>query len=439
MTGAGLDHLTAELMTTQAVRSVGRIDQITGGLVLVTGLEEHATFGDQLEFQNGQTGEIVGIAERHISVAIDGACHGVALNDPVIHIGRKPIAPNEYWLGRVIDPDCVPLDGAPLLSGIELRDISASAPPATQRRGLGKRLATGLCVFDTVLPVVRGQRVGLFAGSGVGKSTLLAKLAQRVEADVVVIALAGERGREVSHFVDRVLGPKGMKKTVVVAATSDQTPLRRRKAFYTAMTVAEYFRDLGLHVLLLADSMTRFAEAHREVALTSGETASLNGYPPSLPSLMASLVERSGPGTEQQGDITALFSVLVAGSDMDEPVADMLRGLLDGHIVLDRDIAERGRFPAVDVLRSVSRALPDAASPDENELITSTRRRLALYEENAVMVRAGLYETGKDTELDQAIETWPELDRFFGRNAHLGVDESFAELRRALDPSSDQS
>ncbi|MEO1194604.1 MAG: FliI/YscN family ATPase [Pseudomonadota bacterium] len=435
MANPGLDHLVAELKAVDPVRPMGRVQGVEGGMVHVSGLADHAAMGDQVRLISGDetaNGEVVTIGGALISVLMDRAATGLCVGDRVVHLGPEQIAPDESWLGRVIDPTACPLDGAPILSGLERRPLVNAPPPAAERRAFGARLSTGLCVFDTMLPLVRGQRIGLFAGSGVGKSTLLAKLAQGVQADVVVIALAGERGREVRHFIDKVLGPRGMARSVVVTATSDQSALMRRKALSTAMTVAEHFRDSGKHVLLLADSITRFAEAHREVALSAGEAASLRGYPPSLPHLIAELVERAGPGGAAQGDITAIFSILVAGSDMEEPVADMLRGVLDGHVILDRDIAERGRFPAVDVLRSVSRSLPEAASAEENAMISLARRRMGAYAKNALMVQAGLYQPGTDPELDAAIEVWPRLDAFVGQSAHDGVGASFGALGKAL-------
>ncbi|MER2507305.1 MAG: FliI/YscN family ATPase, partial [Amaricoccus sp.] len=303
--------------------------------------------------------------------------------------------------------------------------------PAT-RKGLGARLATGLSVFDTILPLARGQRIGVFAGSGVGKSTLLADLARGIEADVVVLGLIGERGRELRDFVDNVLGPVGMARSVVVAATSDQAPLIKRRAAWMAMAVAEVFRDQGRHVLLLIDSLTRFAEAHREIALTAGEAPSLRGFPPSTANLIASLCERAGPGPFGKGDITGVFSVLVAGSDMDEPIADISRGVLDGHVVLDRAIAERGRFPAIDVRRSVSRSLPRIATETENAQLARMRRVLTAYENAALMIQTGLYAPGSDPAIDEAIKLWPALDAFFTTTAPEGVADSFARLGALL-------
>jgi flagellum-specific ATP synthase len=297
---------------------------------------------------------------------------------------------------------------------------------------MGERLGTGMSLFDTMLPVVRGQRIGLFAGSGVGKSTLLANFAKGMEADVVVLALGGERGREVLEFVRSVLGPEGMARSVVVAATSDRSPLERRRCPLAAMTIAEHFRDQGKHVLFLADSITRFAEAHREVAIASGEMPALRGHPPSVAHQIMRLAERAGPGVGNAGDITAIFSVLVAGSDMDEPVADILRGVLDGHVVMDRQIAERGRYPAVDLLRSVSRSLPEAATDPENELIMKTRQLLGAYSKSETMVRAGLYRAGEDPVLDQAIRVYPELDGFLSENSTNGPEGAFQKLELLL-------
>lgn len=310
--------------------------------------------------------------------------------------------------------------------------LRRAPPQAALRRRLGKRLATGTAVFDTCLPLVRGQRIGLFAGSGVGKTSLLGRFAQSVDADVVVIGLVGERGRELREFTEAVLGHQGMARSVIVAATSDQPPLLRRRAAWTATAVAEYFRDSGLHVLLLIDSVTRFAEAHRELALMSGEAASMRGFPPSVSGQIMALAERAGPGAGTAGDITAVFTVLVAGSDMDEPVADILRGSLDGHVVMDRKIAERGRFPAVDLLRSVSRSLPQAASAAENALIADARRLLGVYDSAELMIQAGLYAKGSDPEIDRAIRIWPRLDAFLAEPAPMGIESSFSRLAEVL-------
>jgi flagellum-specific ATP synthase len=293
-------------------------------------------------------------------------------------------------------------------------------------------METGLAVMNTFLPMVRGQRLGLFAGSGVGKSTLIGKLARSVEADLSVVALIGERGREVREFTEHVLGQQGRSRSIIIAATSDQSPVLKRRAAWTAMATAEHFRDMGAKVMLLVDSVTRFADAHREVALISGESASMRGYPPSTAQMIMDLCERAGPGADGAGDISAIFSVLVAGSDMEEPVADILRGVLDGHIVLDRGIAERGRFPAIDVLRSVSRSLPGAATGTENELLAEGRRVMATFDQARLMVQSGLYSPGADADLDRAVALNDGFERFLSRVETGGVEGSFEQLRSIL-------
>ena len=415
------------------VRNVGRIVTVRGGVVIAKGLGASTCIGSRtlIRRQSGGylPGEVVQLCGDEQTILPEGPVEGVALDDRVILTGDSAISPDESWLGRIIDPDGRALDGRPLYAGPNSRPLQAKPPAPSLRRKLGDRLRTGFAIFNTVLPVVRGQRIGLFSGSGVGKSSLLGALASQMEADVVVIGMIGERGREVRQFVEDVLGPEGLARSVVVAATSDQSPLLRRRCAWTSMAIAEFFRDAGYSVLLLADSITRFAEAHREVAVVAGEVPVLRGYPPSVAHMIMSLCERAGPGEEGQGgDITAVFTVLVAGSDMDEPIADILRGVLDGHIVLDREIAERGRFPAIDVLRSVSRSLPGCATEAQNQSILNYRKLLGCYSRNEMMITAGLYAKGSDAEVDRAIDLWPELDGFAARTHDLGIEDAFQQL-----------
>jgi flagellum-specific ATP synthase len=435
---ADLNLLRAEISDLGSVRPVGRVAEVSGGTILASGLSSRAALGDRVAIHTSGGrrlgGEVLALRSGRVTLLADGAADGVAIGDRIEIQGQAGIAPDTSWIGRIIDPFGRPLDGRALMRGAEDRPLRASPPPAAQRRRLGERLETGIRAFNTLLPLVRGQRIGLFAGSGVGKSSLLAKFARGVAADVVVIALVGERGRELREFVEGVLGPAGMARAVVVAATSDQSPLVRRRCAWAAMAVAEYFRDQGSHVLFLADSVTRFAEAHREVALAGGEPPSLRGYPPSTAHQIMALGERAGPGPEGAGDITAVFSVLVAASDMDEPVADILRGVLDGHVVLDRAIAERGRFPAIDLLRSVSRSLPGAAGAAENVLIAQARRLLGAYDRAEMMVQAGLYAAGSDPAVDEALRVWPALDAFLAEDEPGSVDDSFARLAESMRP-----
>lgn len=425
------DSLRAEIAEMRATWDVGRVTQVDAGHLRISGLENIARIGDQLRLIRSDTpleGEVLALGRNDLVMQPDGSTAGIALGDPVILLGPAEIAPSSEWLGRVIDPSGRPMDGRPLRRGPLGRALLADPPAPAERRGFGDRLETGMSVLNTVLPVVRGQRIGLFAGSGVGKSSLLAHLARHMQADVLVVALIGERGRELRDFVTTVLGPEGMKRAVVVAATSDRSALVRRRCAWTAMAVAEHFRDQGLHVLLLADSITRFAEAHREVAVSGGEVGTLRGFPASTAHKIMSLCERAGPGAHDSGDITAVFSVLVAGSDMDEPVADILRGVLDGHVILDRQIAERGRYPAIDVLRSVSRSLPAAATEAEFSVITEARRLLGAYQQSELMIRAGLYVDGSDPLLDRAISIWSELDSFMAEVERIDSANSFARL-----------
>ncbi len=438
MATALFDTLRSRIAAMEPSRPAGRVCALRAGVAVVSGLGSELRLGDGVVI--GRTGdplrgEVIGLSASGATILPDTALTGVRMGDPVEPGPAFGIAPDGSWIGRIIDADGEPLDGRPLRRGPIRRAVVASPPPAATRRRLGQRLETGLPAFNTLLPIVRGQRIGLFAGSGVGKSSLLAALAKGLDNDIAVIALIGERGREVREFIDETLGPEGLARSIVVAATSDQSALMRRRTAWTAMTIAEHFRDQGRQVTFLADSVTRFAEAHREVAIAAGEAASLRGYPPSLAPAIMGLAERAGPGPGEPGgagDITAVFSVLVAGSDMDEPVADILRGTLDGHVVLDRTIAERGRYPAIDLLQSVSRSLPVAASATENALIAGARRMLGAYARSETMILAGLYAKGSDPLTDAAIRCWAELDGFLGQSVSAGSDADFARLGEIL-------
>lgn len=421
----------------------GTVTEVAPGMIRIAGISELAGVGNEIVIQKPGTsilGEILSISGDSVTALLYSPCDAIRIGDAV-QIQQEPrIEPGDHWLGQIInyrgDITGAFAQTAPLRA--TNRRLHTAPLPAHARRGIGNRLATGWMVTDTMLPVCQGQRLGLFAGSGVGKSTFLGSLAAGLEADRVVIALIGERSREVNEFVRNVLPQSIMSKTVVVAATASEPPGAKKRAAYCAITAAEHFRDEGHNVLFLFDSITRFAEAHRETALMAGETPALNAFPPSTVRVISELAERAGPGLDDKGDITAIYSVLVAGSDMEEPVADMIRGILDGHIILSRQIAERQRYPAIDVLRSVSRALPHAATDEENVLIRRCRRTLALYEELEPMLRANLYEFGKDAEGDNAIALFPALDKFMGTKSENGIESAFQTLNTILgpDPSS---
>jgi flagellum-specific ATP synthase len=432
MQNAALEILRNRVAEISQSRPVGRVHAVDGHLVRVAGLEKDVRLGDRLRlFRSAGSvldGEVLRIDADSVTMLPDKVPSHVALLDRVISQGPVFISPTLDWVGRVVDPYGQPMDQFPLRRGDEFLDVMADPPPPMTRKDLGARLDTGFHIFNTMLPIVRGQRVGIFAGSGVGKSILLADFVKSIEADFVVLALVGERGREIRHFTQKVLGAGGMARTVVVAASADAPPTERARCPLTAMRVAEFLRDHGKQVLLVVDSITRFAEAHREVAVSAGEFPGLRGFPASTPSRITKLVERAGPGPLGLGDITAIFSVLVAGSDMNEPVADMLRGVLDGHIVLDRDRAERGQFPAVNLLASVSRSLPEAASQGENELINKARRLASLYEDAAAMISTGLYSKGTSPGLDQAVDFQPDFEIFLTDRCSKTCSASFERL-----------
>jgi flagellum-specific ATP synthase len=298
---------------------------------------------------------------------------------------------------------------------------------------VGPRLNTGVRVLNTLLPLCEGQRLGIFAGSGVGKSVLMGMLARHSGADVNVIGLIGERGREVGEFLQHQLGPEGRSRSVVVVATGDEPPLVRRQAAFLTMAVAEYFRDCGFKVLLMMDSVTRFAQAQRQIGLAGGEPPTTRGYTPSVFAELPKLLERAGPGVGK-GSISAIFSVLVEGSDMEEPVADAVRGILDGHIVLTRALAERNHFPAIDVLQSVSRTVPQCLTQQEWQVVSKTRQLLSAYEDMAELIRLGAYNKGSDPLVDEALAKLPAMHAFMKQAPDEGADaaQSFGQLTAAV-------
>lgn len=428
----GLEELARSAVTGLRTETLwGSISAIDSGALRISGVEGLARIGDQVEIDGRRAGEIIAIEGKHAVAMQCGPAGGVTIGARAALFKDEGARPSKAWLGRVINAFGESFDGTPAPQGDRVMSLTPPPLPVNVRRGLGARIDTGLAAFDTFLPLCRGQRIGLFAGSGVGKSTLLADLAKGVDADVVVLALVGERSREVRDFVEETLGAEGRERAVVIVSTCDEPAPLKRRAAQLAMTTAEYFRDLGKHVLLLFDSVTRFADAYREIGLTAGETPSLRAYPPSTFRTVSSLAERAGPGAGGAGDITAVFTVLVAGSDMEEPIADMMRSILDGHVVLDRAIAERGRFPAIDIRRSVSRSLPKAASEDENRLLLDARTMIAAYEEAATMIQTGLYAKGADPVIDRAIAIWPALDRFVSMKSE-NCAAAFGQLHEIL-------
>jgi flagellum-specific ATP synthase len=352
-------------------------------------------------------------------------------------VGPGRLAVADGWLGRVVDPLGAPLDGkGPVPRGGVARPVVAVPPEPGGRARLGPRIGLGVRALDLFCTLREGQRIGLFAGAGVGKSTLLAMLAGAPGFDVAVLGLVGERGRELREFVEDDLGSTRLARSVVVCATSDAPAPLRREAALAAMTVAEHFRDAGQRVLLLLDSVTRFALACREIGLAAGEPPATRGHPPSVFAELPRLLERAGPGAEGcAGSITLVATVLVEGDDHDEPVADAVRGVLDGHVVLDRAIAERGRWPAVDVLRSLSRTVPGVLDPDQRPLVARARRVLALQAEMAELVRLGAYRAGTDAAVDEALRLGPRIEALLhqDKGEAVSLDDAFHALKEALD------
>jgi ATP synthase in type III secretion protein N len=406
-----IDAIKARLAQVPTLRATGRVMGVTG--VSLRFAMPGARVGDVVRVRRrGEplACEVVGFNGGEAIAMPLGSLAGVGPDDEVESTGG-PVAvrAGNSLMGRVVDGLGRPLDGAAPIEG-ELVLVDRDPPRALERRLVTRPLATGVRAIDGLLTLGEGQRLGLFAGSGVGKSTLLGSLARGTEADVVVVALVGERGREVGEFLERSLGPEGRRKSVVVVATSDVAALERLRAAQVATAYAEHFRDAGARVLLLVDSITRFARAQREVGLAAGEPPVRRGYPPSAFSVLPRLLERSGQSA--RGSITAVYAVLVEGGDMDEPVADEVRGILDGHVVLDRAVGARGRYPAIDVTASLSRVMSSVVTPEHRDAARRLRSLVATYESKRDLVTLGAYTKGADKELDEAMSRMGRIEAF---------------------------
>ncbi len=373
--------------------------------------------------------EIVGFANQEAIGMPFGSLVGVGPGDEVHSSGERfQVRVSEALLGRVVDGLGRIKDGGEEPPGGVLVDVDRAPPDALSRRPIDRPMTTGVKVLDGLLTLGEGQRIGLFAGSGVGKSTLLGSIARGVDADIVIVALVGERGREVGEFLEHTLGEEGRKKSIMVVATSDASALERLRAAQVATAYAEHFRDRGKRVMLLVDSITRFARAQREVGLAAGEPPARRGYPPSVFAMLPRLLERSGQG--KKGSITAIYTVLVEGGDMDEPIADEVRGILDGHVVLDRAIGARGRYPAVDVSVSLSRVMDAVVSKEHRESARRLRSLIATYEAKRDLVTLGAYAKGTDKDLDEAIARMPRIEQFLRQDPRdrVAFDDTVATL-----------
>ena len=386
--------------------------------------------------------EVVGFAGDSLYLMPVGDMRGIVPNARVIPVSAAPeIAVGEDLLGRILDGRGRPLDGGKPITHTETVPLMGETINPLQRQPIRRQLDVGVRSINSLLSVGRGQRLGLFAGSGVGKSMLLSMMTRNTEADVVVVGLVGERGREVREFVENALGSEGMQRSVVVATPADDTPLMRLHGAWLTAAIAEYFRDQGKNVLLLMDSLTRFAQAQREIALAIGEPPATKGYPPSVFAKLPQLVERAGNGADGGGSITAIYTVLAEGDDQNDPIVDAARAILDGHIVLSRDMADAGIYPAVDVESSVSRAMNQFASESQQQLITRFRQVYSIYQENRDLVAIGAYQAGTNPQLDEAIALWPAIIEFLRQHQNQRVDSAAAltQLRNLFEPAADET
>ena len=414
----------------------GVVTEIATSHFRVAGLSRFVRMGEMVRLGQGPRaaiGEVVRIDNAAITVKPFDTRLNTEIGAHAYRAESLTLWPDESWKGRVVDALGRPLDeGGVLLPGERAMALDAEPPPALRRARVREPIKTGIRVIDLFTPLCAGQRIGVFAGSGVGKSSLLAMLARAPDFQAVVIALVGERGREVREFLDDTLGENRVN-AVAVVSTGDESAMMRRLAPKTAMTIAEYFRDRGQSVLLIVDSVTRFAHAARDVALAAGEPAVARGYAPSVFSDLPRLLERAGPGAEGSGAITGVFSVLVDGDDHNDPVADNIRGTLDGHIVLDRAIADQGRYPAVNVLSSISRIQQPKWTPEQRALVTRLRGLIARFEETRELRLMGGYSAGADPVLDQAVKTVPRIYDSMVQSLHSPLcDDPFVDLAAAL-------
>ncbi|UOQ47877.1 flagellar protein export ATPase FliI [Gracilibacillus caseinilyticus] len=400
-----------EIQHLDPYKRYGKVDRVIGLLIESKGPE--ARIGEVCYIHTKKKdekimAEVIGFYNEKVLLMPYSSLHNIGSgclveatkNALQIKIGRGLI-------GKVLDSTGKMLDGSHLPKGLKLFPTEQAPPNPLQRPRIQAPLQIGVKAIDAMLTVGKGQRVGIFAGSGVGKSTLLGMIARNSSADINVIALIGERGREVKEFIERDLGPEGLKKSIVVVATSDQSALMRIKGAYTATAISEYFRDLGYEVNLMMDSVTRVAMAQREIGLAIGEPPTTKGYTPSVFAMLPSLLERTG--TSMNGSITAFYTVLVDGDDFNEPIADTTRGILDGHFILDRSLAEKGQFPAINVLKSVSRVMPQIISKERLDVIQKIRTLLARYEDNEELIQIGAYKRGSNPVVDQAIQLQPSI------------------------------
>jgi flagellum-specific ATP synthase len=418
----------------------GRVVGVRGLMVEVAGPLHTMSVGARVVIETQGTPipcEVVGFSGGHALLMPFATLEGVRRGcRAVVSAVRAAVRPTSAWLGRVVNAMGEPIDGkGPLPSGPLPYPFKAPPPAAHTRRRVGAAIDLGVRALNTFITCCHGQRMGIFAGSGVGKSVLLSMMARNVVADVSVIGLVGERGREVQEFLQDDLGEEGLARSVVVVATSDEPALMRRQAAYLTLSIAEYFRDQAMQVLLLMDSVTRFAIAQREIGLATGEPPTAKGYTPTVFAELPRLLERAGPGPAD-GSITGIFTVLVEGDDHNEPIADAVRSILDGHIVMERAIAERGRYPAINVLKSVSRSMPKSANPDFLDVLTRARKVMATYADMEELIRLGAYRQGSSAEVDEAIRLHEPLEAYLRQQKEevTALSAGYRQLAEILTP-----
>lgn len=436
-----LDRLERALKASEPLPLQGRVLRATG--LVVEAALPRVPVGTSCEIkvtpERRVPAEVVGFAGANALLMPFGEMQGICEGCPVVPRQSAAEVPvGEALLGRVVDAGMRPIDGGPSIPLSRRASLNGKPPPAMQRRRIAEPMPLGIKAIDTLLTVGEGQRLGVLAGPGVGKSVLLGMVARHASADVIVVGLVGERGREVREFVERDLG-EGLARSVVVVATADEPPLVRVRAAMAATAVAEHFRAKGLKVMLLVDSLSRVCMAQREIGLAAGEPPTSKGYPPSVFALMPRLVERAG-NDEGQGSITALYTVLAEGDDLTDPVVDAAKAILDGHVVLSRKLAGAGHFPAVDVLSSVSRVMSDVTEPRHRELASSAREVLATYREAADLVEVGAYVHGSNPRVDHALKVIHPLNGFLRQEPgrHVSFEEALQELDATLVPNREQ-
>lgn len=436
-----IDGLLNEINMLTADRYFGTVSALRGLLFEVRGLEGYLATGNQCLVYPALgfpiVAEVVGFHNDNAQMMAYQPLVGVGPGCRVERCReRLTVCPDETWLGRVINGFGEPIDGGPPLPfGAINMPVIANPIPAHERQRVRDRIDLGVRAMNSFTTCCYGQRMGIFAGSGVGKSVLMSQIARFTKADINVIGLIGERGREVREFIEDNLDTETLARSVIIVATSDEPALMRRQAAYMTLTVAEYFRDRGQNVLCFLDSVTRFAMALREIGLSVGEPPASKGYTPSVFAELPRLLERAGPGRKNtSGSITGIFTVLVEGDDENEPISDAVRGIIDGHIVLDRNIANRNRFPAINVLKSISRMMPDCNSNEETQLVNTARELMATYDDMSEMIRLGAYRPGSDPKIDNAIRYHDALESFMaqGKTDHYTLDEGFSQLREVL-------